>query len=181
MRRPARKPEVLYNLGMRRLHVLRHAKSSWDDPSLRDHDRPLAPRGRKAAKKIARHLRDEGIDPDLVLCSTALRARQTLEGIEPALGRRRVSVEPGLYAAGADELLQRLRALDETAGSVMLIGHNPGLQDLVVELAAPGPERDAVAAKLPTAALASLAVREPWPELRTGGAQLVGFVRPRDL
>jgi phosphohistidine phosphatase len=74
---------------MKRLYLLRHAKSSWKDASLPDHDRPLAGRGRRAAKAIARHLRDQGIEPELVLCSSARRARETFERIEPALGGAR--------------------------------------------------------------------------------------------
>src|SRR5437764_6878294 len=143
---------------MKRLYVLRHAKSSWDDPAASDHDRPLAPRGRKAAKATARHLREQRVEPELVLCSTARRARQTLERIEPSLGRRAVHVERELYGASADELLERLRAVDDAVGSVMLIGHNPGLEDLILALARPSPRRREVEAKYPTAALAPLAL-----------------------
>jgi phosphohistidine phosphatase len=167
---------------VKRVYVLRHAKSSWDEPGLSDHERPLAPRGRRAAKAMARHLREAGIDPGLVLCSTAKRARQTLQRIEPAVGRRSVHVEDGLYGAGAAALLERLHAVPDPVGSVMVIGHNPGLQDLILGLAQPGPLRDEVAAKYPTAALATLAADVvSWPDLRPGGAQLVAFVRPRDL
>ena len=166
----------------RHVYVLRHAKSSWDDPSLTDHDRPLNGRGRRAAKAMARHIRDEGIAPELVLCSTAARARQTLERIEPALGTRSTSVEPDLYGADEPALLDRLRGLPDTVGSVMLIGHNPGLQDLVLALAAPAPARDEVAAKFPTAALATFAFAgRSWRDLAPGGAELVAYVRPRDL
>src|SRR3954452_14534420 len=105
---------------MKRLYVLRHAKSSWDDPALGDHDRPLAPRGRKAAKAIARHLRDERVEPELVLCSTAKRARQTLERSEPARGRRKVRVERELYGAESGALLELLHAVPDSVGSVML-------------------------------------------------------------
>jgi len=168
---------------MRRLlYVLRHAKSSWDDPALSDRDRPLAPRGRKAAKTIARHLRKEGVEPQLVLCSPARRARETLERIEPALARRSVKVEDALYAAGADALLERLHEVGDAVGSVMVIGHNPGLEDLVLTLARPGARRDEVAVKFPTAALATLAFDGTrWADLRPGGAELAAFVRPRDL
>ena len=141
---------------MKRLYVLRHAKSSWDDPARSDHDRPLAPRGRRAAKSMARHMREQHVEPELVLCSTAKRALQTLERIEPALGRRAVQVEAELYAAGAQELLERLQAVDDAVGSVMVIGHNPGLEDLVLALARPSPRRREVEAKYPTAALATL-------------------------
>jgi phosphohistidine phosphatase len=167
---------------VKRVYVLRHAKSSWKDASLVDHDRPLAGRGRRAAKAMREHLRAQRIDPDLVLCSTATRARETLARIEPALGRQEVKVERALYGAGADALIARLRRLPAKCDSVLLIGHNPGLQELVLALALPGPERDAVAVKFPTAALATLeAPIDGWDELEAGAAELSAFVRPRDL
>jgi phosphohistidine phosphatase len=166
---------------MRRLYLLRHAKSSWKDRSLPDHDRPLAGRGRRAATAMARHLRQENVDPELVLCSTARRARETLERIEPALGVRAVRVDRGLYGAGEDALLARLRELPADAGAVLVIGHNPGLQRLAVVLARPAPAVLELEAKFPTAALATLTVPGDWRALDPGTAELVAFVRPRDL
>src|SRR4051812_49115414 len=161
---------------VKRLYLLRHAKSSWKDPDLRDHDRPLNGRGRRAAKAMARHLRAEGIDPELVLCSPAARARQTLERIEPALGVRAVTVEPRLYGADAETLLALVRALPEGVGSAMVIAHNPGLEDLARLLAGDGPDR------YPTGALATLTFAGPrWADLAAGQAELTAFVRPRDL
>jgi phosphohistidine phosphatase len=167
---------------MKRLYLLRHAKSSWKDTSLPDHDRPLAGRGRRAAKAIARHMREHGIEPELVLCSTARRARETLERIEPALDTRAVQVEPDLYAASAHALLARLRSIPDTVESVMVIGHNPGLQELALELARPASAVSELATKYPTAALATLAFRaSSWQELDRDTAELVELVRPRDL
>ena len=167
---------------MKRLYLLRHAKSSWKDTSLPDHDRPLNGRGRRAAKAMARHMREHGIEPELVLCSTARRARETLERIEPGLDTRAVHLEPDLYAASAHALLERLRGVPDTVESVLLIGHNPGLQDLALELARPGSAADELAAKYPTAALATLAFEaSTWRELDRGTAELVELVRPRDL
>ncbi len=163
---------------MRYLHVLRHAKSSWDDPGLEDHERPLAPRGRKACKRLAKHLRREGIQPELVLCSSSRRTRETLELIRPALGDAVIAIEGGLYAAGCDRLLARLRELPETAGSVLLIGHNPGLQDLARTLA---PEVTRLAEKFPTCALATFALDAPWSRLGDAPATLVAYVVPREL
>jgi phosphohistidine phosphatase len=164
----------------RRLYLLRHAKSSWKDQGLADHDRPLAGRGRRAAKTIRRHLKAHGIEPELVLCSTATRARQTLEGIEPALGRGAVRVEPDLYGAGAAALLARVQDVPAGVRSVMIIGHNPGLQDLALLLARDGSME--LEEKFPTAALATLAFRGPgWDVLDRGTAKLIEFVRPRDL
>ncbi len=162
---------------MKRLFLLRHAKSSWKDAALADHDRPLAGRGKRAAKAIGQHMREHGIAPDLVLCSTAGRARQTLERVSPG---GRVKVERALYGAGADELLARLRKVPETVDSVLVIGHNPGLHELALALARdPPPE---LAAKFPTGALVTLELPdERWRALRLGDAKLTGFVRPRDL
>jgi phosphohistidine phosphatase len=153
------------------LYVLRHAKSSWKESGLADHDRPLAPRGRRAAKAIGGYIREHGIEPELVLCSTATRARQTLERLE--LGHDpEVSLEPDLYAAGAATLLARIRTIPPEVGSAMVIAHNPGLHDLVERLA--GTEL----AKLPTGALATLAV-DDWAALEN--AELADLVRPRDV
>ena len=154
---------------MSRLYLLRHAKSSWKDASLDDHDRPLAPRGRKASKAIGRYLRDHDIEPELVLCSSAKRARQTLERLGPAGVDARI--EPELYGAGAHALLERLHAVPEDVASVMLIGHNPGMQQLAFTLAG-------LDDKFPTAALATFECSR-WRSLER--AELVDYVRPRDL
>jgi phosphohistidine phosphatase len=167
---------------MKRLYLLRHAKSSWKDTSLPDHDRPLAGRGRRATKAIARHLGAQSIEPDLVLCSTARRARETLDRIEKALGTPTVRVEDDLYAASAPALLERLRSVPDTVESVMLIGHNPGLQELALELVRPSPKASDLATKYPTAALATLELSaSTWHELDRDTAELVDLVRPRDL
>ena len=135
---------------MRSLYLLRHAKSSWADPALSDHERPLAPRGRRDAKRIAAHLLELGIAPELVLCSTALRTRETLELIRPALDAAAiVELEAALYAAWAETLLERLREVPDERRSVMLIGHNPGLEDLALMLASAGPERDRTRGEVP--------------------------------
>jgi phosphohistidine phosphatase len=161
-----------------RLYLLRHAKSSWKEHGLADHDRPLAPRGRRAAKAIGRHLRDQGIEPELVLCSSATRARETLERVRLA----HAQIEPELYGAGADALLARLHEVPPAVASVMLIGHNPGIQQLALLLARPVPELQPLEQKFPTAALATLALPGPdWRTLDPGTAELIGFVRPRDL
>src|SRR6266576_2330919 len=121
---------------MKRLFLLRHAKSSWDDAELADHDRPLAPRGRRAAKLIAEHLRRQSVPPALVLCSSAQRTRETLDRIAPALGEEvPVQIERELYAASEQRLLERLRAITGGVESMLLIGHNPGLEQLALSLA----------------------------------------------
>jgi len=168
---------------MRTLFLLRHAKSSWDDPALADFDRPLAPRGERAARRIAKYMRRKKIRPAIVLCSPSLRTRQTLEAIAPSLGKgSTVEFVQQLYAASEDELLQRLQALPESVESVMLIGHNPGLQELALSLASRGAELRRLEEKFPTCALATLLVDSPsWVELQPGDAELLDYVVPRQL
>ena len=167
---------------VRRLHLLRHAKSSWDDRALTDRDRPLAPRGRRAATRIARWAREHEVHPQVVVTSSAVRARETLQGVLPGLGEPEVCIEVALYAASAETLLRRIRALPDEAEEAMLVGHNPGLGDLVLQLAEPGKLRERAEAKVPTGALATLeADIASWSELEPGGARLVAFVVPREL
>jgi phosphohistidine phosphatase len=166
----------------KRLHLLRHAKSSWDDPGLADHERPLAPRGRKAAKRLARHLEHAGVRPDLVLCSSAVRTRQTLERLGPAIPKRTpVEVEDALYASSASTLLERLRRVPPDTEAVLVIAHNPGLHELALRLAGSGPDVDRLAGTFPTGALATLSHEGAWSELRPGACELVQLVFPREL
>ena len=166
----------------RRLYLLRHAKSSWKHPELADHDRPLAARGRRAAAAMAHHLAEHQIVPELVLCSTALRTRETYEAIEAALAHAPVRYERRLYGATADDLLERLRAVPDQIRTVMLIGHNPAIEELALLLSRPSPERDQLQAKFPTAALATLEhAGSRWRDLESGCATLIAYVRPRDL
>ncbi len=161
---------------MKRLWLLRHAKSSWDDPGLADHDRPLAPRGEKAAGRIARWASDNALQPDLVLCSTARRARATFDLTVHALGDPEIRFEDGLYHAWAADLLVRLSAIGAGYGAVLLIGHNPGLHNLVGLLAPPGPE------DFPTGALAELELTiDTWAEVSEGCGRLERLVLPRSL
>jgi phosphohistidine phosphatase len=162
----------------KRLFLLRHAKSSWENPHLDDHDRPLASRGQKAAKLMFQHLGAAGIRPSLVLCSSALRARETLDAL--AL-EGDVRIEPELYGASAGELLERLQHVPTEVESTMLIGHNPAVQSLVVSLAGSGTQLARVQRKFPTGALATLGFTGDWLDLRPGFAELVGFVRPKEL
>jgi phosphohistidine phosphatase len=167
---------------MKRLYLLRHAKSSWDDPTLADHDRPLAPRGRRAAKVMAKHLQRNEIAPELVLCSGSRRTRQTLKRIAPGLGdSAEVQIRSELYAASSAELLEVLREQPDEVGSVMVIGHNPGIQDLALNLARGGPEIARVRRKFPTGALATLELEGSWRGLAPGTAELTSFVKPKEL
>ena len=127
-------------------------------------------------------MRAEGIAPALVLCSAAMRARETLDGIAPALGDGpEVAFEDDLYGASAEELLERLRRIPDTVPSAMLIGHNPAMQDLALELSGAGKQLDRLARKFPTAALATLSFHGEWAALGPASAELIAFVRPKDL
>jgi phosphohistidine phosphatase len=159
----------------RTLYLLRHLKSSWDDASLADHERPLAPRGRKAGKAMARHLREADVRPELVLCSTATRTRETLDAVRGAIGEPEVRFEDDLYAASERELLDVLHCVDDGVGSVLVIAHNPGLEDLAAALTGVTQE------KFPTGAFATLTFDGAWPDLEPGTCDLAAFVVPRDL
>jgi phosphohistidine phosphatase len=161
---------------IKRLLLLRHAKSSWEDPALADHDRPLAPRGRKAARLIAAHLRADQPQNQLVLCSSARRARETLDLVAPA---GEIQIERALYSASPDQLLARLRRVPDESDTVMLIGHNPAIQALAIDLV--GGDSELAARKFPTAGLATVTFAGPWRELQMGRCELVAFVRPKDL
>lgn len=168
----------------RRLRLLRHAKAVRGDPFAGDHDRALAPRGRRACAALAEHLRRTGVSPQLVLCSSARRAVETLDGVRPGLPDRvAASVEPGLYGASVPALLQRLREVGDDVTEVLVIGHNPGLEDLAGDLAGGGDP--ALAARLreryPTGGLVTLGFTGPWRGLGPGAATLDGFVTPGDL
>ena len=167
---------------VRHLYLLRHAKSSWDDADVPDHDRPLAPRGERSMKAMARHLRHAGIHPQLVLCSSALRARQTLQRVLPALGDGvRLEVEEELYSFDSAVLLRRLKRVPAAISSLMLVGHNPAMQDLALRLAGSGDALDRIGAKFPTGALAAIEVTSAWSRLRLGDARIASFVTPREL
>ncbi len=164
------------------LYLLRHAKSSWEDPTVGDHDRPLAPRGRRASKVIAEYLSRQRSTPRLVLCSSSERTRETLKRVSAGLrGGVEVRIEERLYTASASGLLQRLHELDARVESVMLIGHYPALQELALSLAGRGVDLSRLTEKFPTAGLATLAFRGRWDELAPGAAELIAFVTPKGL
>ncbi len=170
---------------MKTLHLLRHAKSSWEDARLSDHERPLDARGERAATLIGVHLAQCGVAPDLVLVSSARRAVQTAERIAVHLPDGTPVVhERGLYEADDDALLRRLRQLGPELACVLLVGHNPGLHGLGLQLVGAGAAdtRAQLARKFPTAAWLELALPgEPWGGLAPGCASLRRFVVPKDL
>ena len=170
---------------MKTLHLLRHAKSSWDDSTLDDHDRPLAPRGERAALALADHWAACGVRPDLVLCSTACRARQTLERILPRWDSPpAVRWDRGLYLTSAPELLERVQGLADAHASVLLVGHNPGLGELATLLAGSGDPalRRRLMRKYPTGAWVELRFAVgSWRDVVSHGGKLLRFVRPKEL
>lgn len=159
---------------MRELLLLRHAKSAGkDDPSLTDHERPLAPRGERACEAMAEHL--AGTEVDLVLCSTARRAVDTWEGVNEGVKAGEVRFEDALYTFDGDELIDRLGDLPDPVTSVMVVGHNPAIEELAEWLTGEGVE------KYPTGALARVALDRDWQDLEHDCAELRAFVRPKDL
>ena len=168
---------------LRQLLLMRHAKSSWDDPGLSDHARPLNPRGRAAASAMRRMMQGAGMAPDLVLVSSARRTLQTLEALEPWDDTPLVEPMDALYLATQVQLLQALSGVADTVRSVLLLGHNPGLHDLALLLAgaADASQRHRLEQGFPSGALAEFTVTGSWAGLDGGGARLVRFVAPRDL
>lgn len=162
---------------------MRHAKSSWDDPGLSDHARPLNPRGRAAAAAMRRMMQEAGLVPDLVLVSSAHRTLQTLDALEPWTDTPLVEPMDVLYLATPAQLLQTLHKVAETVRSVLVLGHNPGLHDLAATLA--GPDgwslHQRLAQGFPSGALAEFGIAGAWAELGAASARLVRFVTPRDL
>lgn len=172
---------------MKSITLLRHAKSGWDDPVARDFDRGLNPRGERAATTIGVAALAEQLGIDAIISSPAVRCTQTLDLFQPAAGL--AEMEPHwdrrVYLASSATLLDVMRDNADDFGHVLLCGHNPGLEDLVLELVpddGTSPLRDAVEEKLPTAALATIECAvERWGDLKPGCGRLTRFIRPRDL
>ena len=167
------------------LCLLRHAKSSWEDASIQDFDRPLAPRGEEAAPRMAAYMAAEGIEPKLILCSPATRARQTLALVLPKLaGDPSVEFEDGLYLASSSSLLARIRKVRANIQDLMLVGHDPGMHGLAVELSGQGRPEDLrrLASKFPTAGLAVISFRMgQWSQVKPKAGRLDTFTSPRRL
>ena len=166
------------------LFLLRHAKSSWDDPTLDDHDRPLAPRGEKTLARLRHYIERSHLAPTLVLCSSARRAVMTCNGIIAALpADTTVRIEDDLYAATSGGLLDRIRLVSDETTGLLVIGHNPGLQSLAISLVGSGDPalRDQLTATFPTGALATLTLHHTWADLMPGAATLQDLVVPREL
>lgn len=170
----------------RTLYLLRHAKSSWDEPLLDDFERPLNGRGAKAAAAMAEAMKDRKVIPDLVLCSTARRTQETWDLIAPSLPQDvPLRLQQSLYLASRSRLLAALARVPAGAGRIMILGHNPGLEQLALRLAGPESKPKALAKlreKYPTGALAELHFEAAdWTDLAPASGRLVRFLRPRDL
>ena len=166
----------------RELIVLRHAKSDWDTKAAHDFDRPLAKRGLKAAKKMGRWMHRHDVIPDYVLVSTAKRAQQTMKRVGKVLklDGKPVHPEPRIYEANVETLLKVLADCPSEPQRVMLVGHNPGLEMLLLYLCSEASELD-VAKLLPTAALARVAMPDDWSDLAANSGKLLHIQRPRQL
>ena len=167
------------------LSLLRHAKAGSDIPGLRDIDRPLAPRGRRAAPLMGRFIAEHHLEPDLILCSASKRTRQTLDLVVSELsGRPEVILDEDLYIAEPERILEVLRAKADTTKRVMVIGHNPGLQELALLLEGAGRSSDvaAIRGKFPTAGLVVLNFSaKSWTEATPGTGILRLYMTPRRL
>jgi phosphohistidine phosphatase len=170
---------------VKRLYLLRHAKSSWNEPGQDDRERPLARRGRRAARAMGRHLAASGVQPDLVLCSPARRAVETLERVRPhlpAVGE--VRLVPELYEASAEGIVDLLRSVSDAADDLLLVGHEPTLSELAAHVAIRDESSDweRLRQKFPTGACAEIHIPVAnWRALEPGCGRLERFSRPRDL
>lgn len=166
---------------MRRLILMRHAKSSWADPDLRDLDRPLNKRGRRSAELLGRWLRERGRMPDVALVSSARRTQETWAGVVAAAAPAPTRSLPELYHAGPEDMLSILRRAPTEARSVLLLGHQPGIGAMAHRLLAE-PPADPAFGNYPTGATAIIAFDgEDWADVGWGRGRLEDFVVPRDL
>ncbi|MEA3012767.1 MAG: phosphohistidine phosphatase [Sphingomonadales bacterium] len=168
---------------MKTLTLLRHAKSGWDAPVARDFDRRLNARGRKAARAMGREMKRLGLGFDLILASPAARITETLTELAQGYGGAvATDFDEHIYLASAETLLGIVRAADDAHERLLIVGHNPGMEQLALLLAAGGALRDRIAAKYPTGALAELRFEGPgWRDVTAGAGRLERFIRPRDL
>jgi phosphohistidine phosphatase len=169
---------------VRTLYVLRHAKSDWGDASLRDFDRPLNGRGRKSAKAMGRELRERGLTPDLVLLSPSARTTETLARVEEGFGASFEKVEESsIYLAENEALVALIRNAPAKSERLMIVGHNPGMHELVLLLAnGPRDLREEAAAKFPTGAMAEISFDVgDWSDVTPGSGFIRSFLKPREL
>jgi phosphohistidine phosphatase len=168
---------ALFGAGLKRLLLMRHAAAAGKGAGGGDRERPLTPDGRRAAKLLGRRLRRDGVSPDHILCSPARRARETLDGLSEALDPLPpADFDEALYLADSLRLAAHLRGVPAETRCLLLIGHNPGLEELVRGLA--GPANAALEAGLPAAGLAIFEVSGAWSTLSPAGVRLAAFITP---
>jgi phosphohistidine phosphatase len=167
---------------VRRLYLLRHAKSSWELAGERDHERGLTPRGRDDVALISKFMRKSKIAPDLVICSSARRTTETLGGLDKTIVKHaKIQLTEDAYRASVADLLDLLRTIRPRHRSVLFVGHNPAIHDLAVDLARGGDDLQRMATKFQTAGLAEFAFDGGWSRLGPDGAELVAFTAPKQL
>jgi phosphohistidine phosphatase len=169
---------------MKSLTLLRHAKSGWDDPVTRDFERPLNPRGRRAARIVGAEMKARGLAFELVLASPARRVVETLDEIADGYGAIERRYDERLYLAAAATLLDIVRHAPDDVGRLLLVGHNPGLEELALRLARRDGDalRGEVEIKYPTGTVAEIELPvEHWMDVKQGAGRIVRFIRPRDL
>lgn len=165
----------------RRIYLLRHAKSDHGT-GVPDHARPLNARGRGAAELMGAHIEEVGINPALVLCSSSVRTRETLEGVVGGFAEvPEISLEDDLYNPSTSTLIDRLQRVEESVPSVMLIGHQPSMQHLALTLSESGLYLDRVHDHFPTGSLVTLETGQEWAEIGPACCYLVAFTTPQDL
>jgi phosphohistidine phosphatase len=167
------------------IYLLRHAKSSWSDPGLADHDRPLARRGERAAPRLGAYLAAKRVPPSAVLCSSARRATETLDAVLALLREPpSVRITRACYHAGPTALIDEIRETADGFPALLLVGHNPGLEDLALAMAGGGDARALrrMESKFPTCALAEIHFPcDRWQVVDFGGGELVDFQTPKGL
>lgn len=171
---------------MKRLTVLRHAKSSWDDHSLDDFNRPLNDRGWKAARRIGKEMKHRNMRFDFAVASTAARVRETIDGLIETYGQPDFPIhfDARIYMASTDTLMEVVRDIPSDAERALLVGHNPGLEQLIVALTQDDHDglRARVEGKYPTAALAVMKLDiASWGDLEPASGKLTELILPRDL
>ena len=168
---------------MKTLTLLRHAKSTWDDPVARDFDRPLNRRGRKAARAVGAEMRRLGLAFDAVIASPAVRVKETLAEVEQGYGGPlSPEYDQRVYLATPAALLDLVRGADDGAQRLLVVGHNPGMESLALELSDGAGLRDEVAVKYPTGTLAEIDLpARSWRQVAPGSGRIARFIRPRDL
>jgi phosphohistidine phosphatase len=167
----------------RQLILLRHAKSSWESEAATDFDRPLARRGIKSLKIIGNWLKQHHVSPDLVVSSPAIRARQTIEPLAGYMDYavKRIQWSDDVYMAGTESLLQTIAATDPDIKTLMLVGHNPGFEDLLLYLCQDNVELTSGGKLMPTCTVAILSTKNKWQDLSEKCCQLVSIARPKEI